>query len=186
MATSSDPYAQPGDSAAGAEALREETLEVVDHEQSEGFELQVPAAPKVFYGLDSRNVSTKDIWQGTRGGEFPLIFLITKVLRIPVPGSPEDPAVHSLDAFVVPRQQVPAPVLMEFATRAQQLATLGFVNPVYHTIDDTHHKTRMYYASYSNLRLPVVARLVHRFWEGATPPRVWNITEFITKHPGFT
>ncbi len=184
MASESDPYAQAGDS--GAFQSESDALPADSAAPSQGVDHGVdqadpiPTASKIFYGTDVRKVTFGEFWAATNPLDAIASAAINKGLRIRTPTSLDDPAVHSLDAFIVPETQIPPHIMRKFEPLAAELRTIGFATPIYHTIDDVHQKTRQYLATYSHNSLPVVARVHNRLWEFTNPPKDRLFTEFVS------
>src|ERR1043165_7933223 len=134
----------------------------------------------VFYRLDSRKVSFREFWWGTRSPLVILAWLIIKGFRVQVPGSTDDPPIETLDDFEVFEDALPDLVRARLAPGTAELQKLGFSSPIYHAIDDSLHATKSSLAVFAPPRLPVVPRLHNRVWSIRLPVKDVLFCEFIT------
>src|SRR5260221_10612969 len=112
---------------------------------------QPPAAPPVIppggvlYKVDSSRAGFAELWRDCRSPLIPLVWL-TKLLRVRLPGSVNDPNVESLRPFEVAPESLPADVRERFAPALQHLAAVGFDtrHPVCHAIVDLFNNARTY------------------------------------------
>ncbi|PYJ01901.1 MAG: hypothetical protein DME25_17290, partial [Verrucomicrobia bacterium] len=117
-----------------------------------------------FYAIDSAQVSHREYWWGTRSPAVLLGWLL-KWLRIRIPSSTDDPNVDSTLPFVV--EALPPEVALRFQTPAQELAALGFVEPVYQIIRDAGSSTTIYWATFRHHSGQHFARIHQRIWHQA-------------------
>src|SRR6476646_8474158 len=138
----------------------------------------------VFYAIDSRRVTLREYWWGSRIGV--IAAAILKLLRIRVPSATDDANVESLGAFERPAGDVPGIVVQRFAPLLQQLKTLGFHSPIWHVIEDDLHTVRTYLATLQGDTGRVWARVHHKVWNGVTPPRTKLYCELVSEMAGGT
>lgn len=134
----------------------------------------------MFYRLDSTRITLREYWWGTKNPLALLVALVLKLLRVRIPGSSDDPNVETLTAFEVPADQIPAEIRERFQPLTGELATLGFGFPIYHSIYDRVHQTRIYWASLVHASGKAWARIHHRIWTQPQPPRVYLFPMFLT------
>lgn len=134
-----------------------------------------------YYRVDSSRASYTELARDA-GWLAPLAWL-TKLLRIKLPGTVNDPNVVTLAPFVVPpeavAQTVPAAVQEKLAPVLRELADLGFGPAVYFSIDDRFHHSRTCQAALLHRDGRTVARLTHRA-EGLQSVRTHFFTEFLS------
>jgi Zn-dependent protease len=120
-----------------------------------------------FYYIDSSRVSHREYWWGNPS---PLVLVgwLIKWLRVPIPGSSDDPNVDTTLPFVV--ESLPSEILAKFEPVAADLTALGFGDPVYHTIHDAGTRTTWYWATYRESSGTCFARIHHRVWHQAQKP----------------
>jgi Zn-dependent protease len=159
------PYAAPSE-APGADAERAERPE------------------PVYYAIDSRRVTLREYWWGSRASV--LSAAILKLIRIRIPSATDDPNVESLLPFELPAGDVPGIVVQRFAPMLQQLKTLGFHSPIWHVIEDDLYTVRTYLATLQGDTGRVWARVHHRVWSGVTPPRTKLYCELVSEVAGGT
>lgn len=130
-----------------------------------------------FYAINSARVSFREYWWGARSPTVVIVWIL-KLLRVPLPSSSDDPPVATTLPFLV--NALPADVATGFAPLAEELAALGFVDPVYHTFKDDGTATTLYWATF---RLPDgqhFARIHQRFWQQAASPDRGRSVRFLT------
>lgn len=143
-------------------------------------------AGPLFYKLDGSKVSmTEARWDGGPVLAVPL-WCLSKLIGRAGTGSTDDPAVESLEHFVVSPEEFPAASAEQLAGISSELAALGFVPQVHQVINDVSQRTRTSLISYSHPTLPIVARAHLREWSIKTPPKVKVFAEFITAFPDGT
>ena len=97
---------------------------------------------------------------------------LTKLLRIPLPASNDDPNIVSLQLFQVEESQLPEEVRALFALKLQEFAALDFVDPVFHAINDPLTSTKIFWATLRHTSGRSWGRIHHRIWSQTNPPRV--------------
>src|SRR5438105_3437928 len=109
-----------------------------------------------FYQVDSTKVSLREYWWGNPS---PLVIIgwILKWLRVRIPGSTDDPNAESTLPFVT--ATLPPQIEPMFAARTQQLAQLGFYEPVFHVIYDAGSSTTWYWATFRHTSGQHIARI---------------------------
>jgi len=97
-----------------------------------------------FYQVDSAKVSLREYWWSTRS---PLVIIgwILKWLRVRIPSSTDDANTESTLSFITP--ELPADIEAMFTPLTQELAQLGFCDPVFHVIYDAGSSTTLYWAT---------------------------------------
>ncbi len=141
----------------------------------------VPQAGR-FYRVDSSRGSFVELWRDTRS---PMVLFawLSKLLRIKLPGSVNDPNVASLHPFQVAdeavEETIPLSVLQKFEPVVRELTDLGFGPPVYFFIDDRFHNSRTVQAAMLHRDGRCVARISHRV-EGFQGTKTHFFTEFLS------
>ena len=117
-----------------------------------------------FYEIDSTRVSHREYWWGTKS---PLVIIgwLIKWLRIRIPNSSDDPNTESTLPFVV--ESLPLEIAAGFQSLANELAGLGFFDPVYHVIHDAGTRTTVYWATFRHESGNHFARIHQRIWQQA-------------------
>lgn len=133
----------------------------------------------MFYDLDSTHVSLQEYRWGTPLLLMPVVMLL-RLLRVRLPGSSDDPAVDSLDLFRVPREVLPEEIRFRFQPLETELANYGFVDPVYHAIDDPGSATRIYQATYRHSTGTTLAKLHYRHWSQPNKTREYLFAQFLS------
>lgn len=143
---------------------------------------QVSAQAGRFYRINSSRSSFAELWRDVRS-PLVLIVWITKLLRIKLDGSVNDPNVVSLRPFYVSPKAInttiPMEVLQKLAPVVRELTELGFANPVHFLIDDPFHHSQIVQIALLHRDGRSVARVTHRS-EGAGLKRIHFFTEFIS------
>ncbi|MEQ2008178.1 MAG: site-2 protease family protein [Limisphaerales bacterium] len=134
----------------------------------------------MFYRLDSTRITLREYWWGTKNPFALLLAVVLKLLRVRIPGSSDDPNVEALTPFEVSADQIPAEIRERFQPLTGELTTLGFGFPLYHSIYDRVHQTRIYWASFAHASGKAWARIHHRIWTQPQPPRVYLFPMFLT------
>jgi len=139
-----------------------------------------------FYRVDSSRTSFIELWRDTRSPVV-LIAWLSKLLRVKLPGSVNDPNVVSLLPFLIADQDVaetiPLDVLRRFEPIQRELEGLGFRAPIYFFIDDRFHRSRTIQAALLHRDGRSVARITHRT-EGAAGSKKHFFSEFISPLQG--
>src|ERR1043165_2573879 len=115
-----------------------------------------------FYAIDSTRVSHREYWWGTRSPAV-LVGWILKWLRIRIPSSTDDPNVDSTLPFIV--EALPPEVAIRFQPLTEDLARLGFLEPVYHVIRDAGTSTIIHWATFRHQSGQHFARIHQRLWQ---------------------
>ncbi len=125
----------------------------------------------LFYNINSSRFTFGEYWRGTRS---PAVIFgwIAKLLRIRLPSSNDDPNVVSLRPFQVEENQLPAEIQTRLQPLLQELAPLGFADPVFHAIIDPLTTTKIYWVTLRHESGRAWARVHHRIWAHNNPPRV--------------
>lgn len=138
-----------------------------------------------FYHIDSSRISLKEYWWW--GNKSPLSCLIwagMKLLHIETPCSSDDPNTDSTLPFVV--EQLPPEIATGFQRLHSDLAGLGFIDPVYHVIDDPGTRATIYWATYRHESGKHFARIHQRIWQQAQKPDRGTFPMFFTEFSGGT
>ena len=132
-----------------------------------------------FYKVDSTRFSFQEYWWGTQS---PLVIFgwLSKILKIQVSGSMDDPPVESLGAHEVGYEALPETVRNKFEPLTTELAALGFHSPIFHAINDRFHNTVIYWASFCHNSGQAFARIHHRIWSAPHPPRTYLFPMFVS------
>ena len=140
------------------------------------------------YRVDSSRTSYTELWRDTRS---PLVLIIwlSKLLRIRLPGSVNDPNVVSLRPFLVDagavQETIPADVRQELQPVVRELTDLGFREAVCFLINDLFHHSRTCQVALLHRNGRSVARVTHRL-EGAQTSKTHFFTEFLSELAGGT
>src|SRR5882724_4025397 len=131
-----------------------------------------------FYQVDSAKVSLREYWWSTRS---PLVIIgwILKWLRVRIPSSTDDANTESTLSFITP--ELPADIEAMFTPLTQELAQLGFCDPVFHVIYDAGSSTTLYWATLRHTPGQHFARIHHRAWGRATKPKPVLFPMFMTR-----
>lgn len=126
----------------------------------------------VLYKVDSSRASFGELWRDCRS---PLVVILwlTKLLRVRLPGSINDPNVESLAPFETSIELLPQDVRQRLDPQLQEWAGLGFdtADPLVHVIIDLFNNSRAYMASVPRIDGKAVARVVVRMEGTSVPPK---------------
>jgi Zn-dependent protease len=136
----------------------------------------------VIYKVDSSHATFAELWRDSRPSAVWANWL-TKLLRIRLPGSVNDPNVEALGPFETEFQNLPPNVQTRMAGAVQNLGTLGFdaLHPICHAIVDRFNNSRTYLVSLVRPDGRAVARVVMRSEGSASAPRTHFYREFLTE-----
>src|SRR4051794_13751489 len=112
----------------------------------------------VFYKIDSSRFSFREYFWGSKNPLILVIAAIIKGCRINTGGSTDDPPVESLAPFEVAEGDLPEDIRTKFIPLAGELATLGFVEPIFHFIDDRLNFATYYWATFHHQSGHALAR----------------------------
>jgi len=130
-----------------------------------------------FYKIDSTKVSHLEfLWW--HKSPLVLISWINKWLRVPIPCSSDDPNTESTLPFVV--EALPPDIATGFEPLANELAALGFFDPVYHVIYDSGLRTTICWATFRHESGNHFARIHQRMWQMAAKPNRGRFPMFFT------
>jgi Zn-dependent protease len=125
----------------------------------------------VLYKVDSSHASFGELRRDTRGFAV-LLAWITKLLRVRIPGSVNDPNVESLRPFEVSPTAFPTNVAERMAPMLADLAAAGFgPRGLCHTVVDLFNNSRLYIATLPRKDGRAVARVVMRTEGSNIPPK---------------
>ncbi len=134
---------------------------------------------KIFYRINGSRATWREHAFDTPWLLMPLVAL-TKLLRHRGGGSTDDPPVESIAPFEVEEAAVPAEVRERFGPLAQELAALGFGQPIYHQIYHPRYFTYIYWATFLHPTGRAVARVHHRIWSQGAIHKSYLYPVFIT------
>jgi Zn-dependent protease len=130
-----------------------------------------------FYRIDSTKVSHREIlwWHPS-----PMVLFswLLKWLRVPIPCSSDDAHTESTLPFVA--ESLPPDIADGFGPLEQELAALGFLDPVFHVIHDPGTRTTIYWATYRHESGQHFARLHQRIWHQAQKANRGRFPMFFT------
>jgi len=135
-----------------------------------------------YYRVDSSRSSYTELWRDARS---PLVLIawLTKLLRVKLPGTVNDPNVVSLWPFLVAdgivEEAVPSDVRQKLQPVMRELTDLGFGEAVYFSIHDLFHHSRMCQVALLHRDGRSVARVTHRV-EGIQASKTHFFTEFLS------
>ena len=139
--------------------------------------------PAQRYQLDYRKVTLAEYWQANPRGV--VGHALRKLLRLrPDACSTDDPCVHSLASFEVPRAAIPGAIAQRFSIAMSQLAAIGFREPVWHAIEDDLHRTTTYLATMTHESGRMWARVHNRIWHIRTPATSVLFCEMVSELAG--
>lgn len=118
---------------------------------------------KIFYRINFSRATWREYAFDTPWLLLPVVMLV-KWFRIRGSGSTDDPPVESLAPFEVEEAALPSEVRERFGPLAQELAALGFGQPIYHQICHPLYFTHIYWATFLHPSGRAVARIHHRVW----------------------
>src|SRR3954468_9163183 len=101
-----------------------------------GAPARVGGGERVFYRWDSSRASFRELWWDSRSPVTVLVLWITKLLRVRVPGSMNDPNVRTLSACEVGEGAIEAGIRGKLEEAGKELEGLGFVDNISIAIDD--------------------------------------------------
>ena len=120
-----------------------------------------------FYNIDSTRVSQLEyLWW--HKSPLVLISWLMKWLHQPISCSSDDPNTESTLPFVT--AALPAEIASRFEPLANELAALGFFDPVYHAIEDSGTRATIYWATFRHESGEHLARIHNRVWQQAQNP----------------
>lgn len=137
------------------------------------------AEMKSFYRLRVERSSCREFWWGVKSPVI-LLLLLLKWLRVPIPGSSDDPPVETLTPFEVDEASVPEEMRERFRPLIRELEHLGFHSPVYHAIRMDFIQTTIYWATFCHRSGRACARIHYRLWTVPRPQREYLFPVFIT------
>ena len=125
----------------------------------------VPTQPPAdrFQKAYTPSLSLREHWWHNRN---PLVLLawLLKLLRIPLPGSPEDPAVTSLTPFLSTYRKLAPEIQTVFGPAAMVLKDEGFRSPVIYQIDDPVQNSEYHMMAVPHQSGDAVAWLQRHVW----------------------
>ncbi|MCS7471091.1 site-2 protease family protein [Stieleria sp. ICT_E10.1] len=121
----------------------------------------------MFFKLSAPHVSIREYMYEGNVITMPIVLLIAcvvKLLRIPIPGSTDIPAVASLQPFRVPAEKVDPEILKAITDLDLQVHELGFTRIDLIGINDRQNNTRYGGAAYRSSDGETVAWIRYRLW----------------------
>lgn len=141
-----------------------------------------------YYRIDSSRSSYTELWRDARS---PLVLIawLTKLLRVKLPGSVNDPNVVSLRPFVVAdgavEETIPSDVRQKFEPVVRELTGLGFIDSLYFSIHDRLHHSWTSQTVLLHRDGRSVALVTHRL-EGVQVSKTHFFTDFLSSLSGGT
>jgi Zn-dependent protease len=135
---------------------------------------------KIFYCINSSRATWREHMFDTPWLLLPLVGLV-KLFRVRGGGSTDDPPVEAIAPFEVEEAAIPAGVRERFGPLAQELAALGFGQPIYHQIYHPRYCTHIYWATFVHPTGRAVARIHHRIWSQKAIHKSYLYPVFITE-----
>ncbi|HEY7158106.1 MAG TPA: site-2 protease family protein [Gemmataceae bacterium] len=135
---------------------------------------------KFFYRINASRATWREHAFDTPWLLLPLVALI-KLFRLRGGGSTDDPPVESIAPFEVEEAAVPAEVRERFGPLTQELAALGFGQPIYHQIYHPLCFTHIYWATFLHPTDRAVARIHHRVWSKGAIHKSYLYPVFISE-----
>ena len=133
-----------------------------------------------FYRVDSSRASFGELRRDA-GSLIAAMFLwVSKLARIKLPGSVNDPNVESLEPYGVDPQSIPSDVVARITEMAGQLRPAGFEPVGWYAIIDLFHVTRLYFALLAHPSGATAARVMYRTEGTASTPKVHAHVDFFT------
>jgi hypothetical protein len=134
----------------------------------------------LFYRLDSSRASFRELWWDSRKPLTVGLVWITKLMRVKLHGSMNDPNVRELRPFVRDAAAMPAPSLEKLSVPMRELEQMGFKDAAYLFIDDLLHGTRISMAVLRHGDGRSIARVVWREEHVQRPPKENLFIQFIS------
>lgn len=139
------------------------------------------AAPVgTFYRVDSSRASFGELLRDAGASTVWLVW-ITKLLRVKLPGSVNDPNVQSLAPFETDPATLPPEVVARITPTVEQLRSRGFTPVAWYSIVDLFHASRLHFALLSHTSGSGLARVAFRTEGTSVPPKSHFHVEFITE-----
>src|SRR5687768_9115394 len=140
---------------------------------------QPPSKADLFYRVDSSRASFRELWRDARSPAV-LVAWLSKLFRVKLPGSVNDPNVTSLRPFEVDETQLPSNVRERFEWVVEELRRLGFTPVAYHAVDDHLHTSRLFIANLAHADGLAVARIHLRMEGSSQPPKTHFFWDFLS------
>lgn len=149
---------------------------------------QAPAAPPVvppggvIYKVDSSRATFGELRRDTKSIFGAVIIGISKLLRVRLPGSVNDPNVQSLRPFEVAAVELPQDVRDRMAPALRDLAGVGFdvERPICHAIVDLFNNSRLYVVAVPREDGRALGRVFVRTEGASVPPKTHFYTDLLT------
>jgi Zn-dependent protease len=139
----------------------------------------------VVYKVNSSRASFGELWRDNRS---PLVLIgwITKLMRVRLPGSVNDPNVESLRPFEVSANSFPEDVRSRIDPMLKELGAVGFdiADPIYHFINDLFNHSRSYIVSVWRLDGRAIGRMFLRMEGSNNPPKTHAYCDLLSEVGG--
>ncbi|HEX4796116.1 MAG TPA: site-2 protease family protein [Humisphaera sp.] len=136
----------------------------------------------VIYKLDSSKASFAELARDSRGAGRVFVFT-SKVFRMRLPGSVNDPNVESLRPFEVAFESFPPDVAARIESSLAELSAAGFDvrNRICHLIVDLYHRSSIFIVSVTRADGKAVARVFLRREGSAVVPKTHFYVDLLTE-----
>lgn len=151
-----------------SEPIGQETLPTLEADES-----------PTLYRVDSSRATFAELWRDVRS---PLVLIVwlTKLLRVKLPGSINDPNVEALEPFEIEVAEIPENVRATMEPLLAELARLGFMPATFWAIADPLHLSRLDRATLVRADGNAIARVNMRV-EGRVKPKTHLFVDFLTE-----
>ena len=137
------------------------------------------AASRVFYRIDSRQVTLREYWWGSPASVAPAAVL--KMMRMRISSPTDDPCIETLAPFEVEPHLVPGVAAQRLALPIHQFKSLGFRSPIWHVIEDDVQQVTTYMATLIHASGHAWARVHSRTWTARTPAVTKTFHEIVSE-----
>ncbi len=137
-----------------------------------------PARAPRFYRVDSRAVTLREYGWGHPAAV--LVGAATKLLRLRLPSSTDDPCVESLAPFEVDGAALDEEARGKLQPLVEELQALGFHSPIHHLIEDDLHHTDTCLVTLAHESGRAWARVHLRLWTFPAPHKQALFAECVT------
>lgn len=145
-------------------------------------EVPTPLLAPRHYRIDSTRVTLREFLFGASLIQALLGYLLG-LLRVRLPSSTDDPAVHDLSLFRVEWEGIPEAFRGAMHPKLTELQALGFFPYMCHFIHDPLHLTKTALVSLRHPLGNVLARVHLREWSFRVPSRTVVFVEFLSSFP---
>ncbi|MEZ6040327.1 MAG: hypothetical protein R3C20_07465 [Planctomycetaceae bacterium] len=124
----------------------------------------------LFWKVDGRRASLKDFLLETKNPvKLLIMFLLLKILRLPLPASTDDPPVSDLAPFEGDLFDMPEKQTILFDQMADEMEDCGFDSSVTHMIEDGHCNSTIWWISMRHESGTSMGRVAVREWRANRP-----------------